>query len=595
MKQQRPRYARGMHEGLNRRDFLGGMLAAGAAAAAPVALVWSEGAESSEFPSQIPLYRADFENWCGELHFPNLLTCAPRTPAEVVAVANWAAQNGHALRPRGAMHNWSPLSLDFSTMPDTPLIMADTVQYLNRMELLPSTPPAVRVETGATLEELMSFLEKAGYGFTAMPAVGNITLGGALAIDAHGCAVPALGETALPGQTYGTLSNRILALTAVVWDRAQNRYVLRSFDRTDPEIGALLTHLGRAFITEVTLAVEPDQNLRCVSYVNIPASELFAAPASGAARTLASFLDSAGRIEAIWYAFTDKPWLKVWSLSPKRPLLSRPVSGPYNYPFVDNIPETIVDLTQQIMNGNPAAAPLLGQASYAVTVSGLAAGASYDIWGKSKNLLIWLKPTTLRVHHTSYVVLTRRDRVQRVLHEFASAFVALRDAYQARGQYPQNMPIEIRVTGLDRPGDSGIGGAQTALLSAVAPRTDHPEWDTAVWLSMATLPGTPDLYAFGEEMERWVLGNYTGDYACVRPEWSKGWAYTSTAAWNNPAVLSGIPGTFQGGPTPMDGWDRAIATLDALDPQRIFSNPFLDRLMVCRGVGQACPAQRSPG
>jgi FAD/FMN-containing dehydrogenase len=575
----RPRYGRGIQDGFNRREFLTGLLAAGATAAVPFALVTPKKAHADDFPSAIPLYRADFKNWCGELDFKQLLTCAPVTPGDVAAVAGWAAQHGYSLRPRGAMHNWSPLSLNFDTTQATPVIMADTTQHLNRMEMVSLPQPAVRVETGATLEELMTFLEKHGYGFTAVPAVGNITVGGALAIDAHGCAVPAAGEAALPGQTYGTLSNRILSLTAVVWDGAASEYVLRSFSRSDPEAGALLVSLGRAFITEVTLTVEPNQNLRCQSYVDIPATEMFAAPGSGG-RTIESFLRRGGRIEAIWYPFTDKPWLKVWSISPQRPLLSRPVFAPYNYPFTDTIPDPIPELVEQIMNGNPSAAPLLGQASYAVTVSGLAATLGYDLWGKSKNLLIWLRETTLRVHHTSFVVLTRRDRVQRVFHEFIAAFVAKRDAYRALGKYPNNMPIELRVTGLDKPADTGMPGAQPALLSAALPHPDHPEWDTAVWLSMATLPGTPDLYEFGREMERWVLGNYKGGYACARPEWSKGWAYTDSAAWSDPHALSRYPDSFQVGAQPRDGWNAAVGHLDTLDPYHVFSNSFLDGLLV---------------
>jgi FAD/FMN-containing dehydrogenase len=50
-----------------------------------------------------------------------------------------------------------------------------------------------------------------------MPAPGDITVGGMLAINAHGSAIPGTGETRQPGQTYGSLSNPILSLTTVVW------------------------------------------------------------------------------------------------------------------------------------------------------------------------------------------------------------------------------------------------------------------------------------------------------------------------------------------------------------------------------------------
>lgn len=52
-----------------------------------------------------------------------------------------------------------------------------------------------------------------------------------LAINAHGSAIPGTGETRQPGQTYGSLSNLILSLTAVVWDSGPSQYVLKTFHR----------------------------------------------------------------------------------------------------------------------------------------------------------------------------------------------------------------------------------------------------------------------------------------------------------------------------------------------------------------------------
>jgi hypothetical protein len=97
--------------------------------------------------------------------------------------------------------------------------------------------------------------------------------------------VPADGEVRPPGTTYGSLSNLVLRLTAVVWDPDAGAYVTRSFERTDPDCAALLTNLGRAFLTEVTLLAGPLARLRCVSRVDIAAAELFAAPGAGG-RTL---------------------------------------------------------------------------------------------------------------------------------------------------------------------------------------------------------------------------------------------------------------------------------------------------------------------
>jgi hypothetical protein len=141
-----------------------------------------------------------------------------------------------------------------------------------------------------------------------------------------------------------------------------------------------------------------------------------------------------------------------------------------------------------------------------------------------------------------------------------------------------NGPVEIRVTGLDQPSDIG-NGAQVALLSPLKPRPDRPDWNIAVYFDILTMPGTPGANRFYREIEQWMLSNYAGSYATVRPEWSKGWAYTDAAAWQDPAMLgSTIAQLHSDGQPAARGWQSARATLDRYDPQRVFSSPLLDRL-----------------
>ena len=133
------------------------------------------------------------------------------------------------------------------------------------------------------------------------------------------------------------------------------------------------------------------------------------------------------------------------------------------------------------------------------------------------------------------------------------------------------------MTGLDDPADVGVAGARAPLLSALRPRADRPEWDTAVWLDVLTLPGTPDAEAFFRELERFLLTTYDGGHALTRVEWSKGWGYTDEAAWSDEEVLGTVvPESFDDGEGP--GWDGAAEILDRLDPHRVYGNTFLDRL-----------------
>jgi FAD/FMN-containing dehydrogenase len=527
------------------------------------------------FPPGIRLYRQVYQNWAGEIRVEQVWTCAPRTPDEVVAVVNWAHAQGYRVRARGYRHTWAPLTVTADAGADR-MMLLDTTQHLTAMEVI--SPSVVRAQTGASMEALLGVLEEAGLGVTNTPAPGDLSVGGVLAINGHGTSVPAAGESRTPGHTYGSLSNLILSVTAVVWDAAAGRYALRTYERADPACAAFLTHVGRALITEVTLRVGANGNLRCVSRVDIPASELFAAPGSGAGRTFASFMEATGRVEAIWFAFTDRPWLKVWSVSPQRPLRSRPVTGPYNYVFSDNVPEPVSDLAEQILGGAWELTPTFGQLQYTTAATGLTATATTDLWGASKNLLLYVRPTTLRETANGYAVMTGRGSVQRVVSEFAAFYEQRLDAYRARGQFPVTGQVEIRVGGLDRPGDADVPAARPPALSAVRPRADHPEWDVAVWFDVLTFPSAPHTHAFYREVETFFFQNYTGSYATTRAEWSKGWGYTTDAAWADPTVLTRtVPDSYRRGPDPT--WDWAVATLDAHDPHRIFGNPFLDVLL----------------
>lgn len=432
-----------------------------------------------------------------------------------------------------------------------------------------------------SLESLLNTLAASGQGLLAHPAPGDITIGGALAIGAHGTGVPATGEQRPAGATYGSLSNLVVDLDAVVWDAARGAYVLRTFQRTDPQIGALLVHLGRAFVTRVRLRTTVLQKLRCRSDTTIPASELLAAPGSGG-RTVASFLDQSGRMEIILFPFTKTPWLKVWTVSPSPwpPLGSRPTVLPYNDAFADLLPKPITDLVEGIQRGNVPLAPTFGATQLSIVQGGLLSSLTSDLWGSAKDLLLYVRPTTLRVTANGYAVLCRRADVRGVLHEIYTTYTTLVDRYAAGGRYPMNGPLELRVTGLDQPGDVAIPGAVEPLLSAVRRRPDRPDLDTAIWIDVLTLPGTPAAEEFYTELEQWLFGRAGAGDIDVRVEWSKGWAYTPTAGWADRETITGtIPRSLTTGQPAGADFASARATLAALDPHRIYRSPLLDLLL----------------
>lgn len=572
--------------GVQRRSFLSGAakLAAAGALSGWVPAFRITAAEACtptppSFPAGITLYQQAFINWARDISVDPMWTCAPSTPAQIVQICNWAKANNYKVRPRGSMHNWSPLTVQAGAVCPN-IILVDTTQNLKAVTVNTSTTPkTVTAQTGIMMEALLTTLEGYTLGVTACPAPGDISLGGALAIDAHGTAIPKTGETQVSGTTYGSLSNLIRSLTAVVWNSANNQYELRTFQRTDPGCTALLAHIGRSFITEVTLQMGTNQRLRCQSWFDKTAAELFA-PAGSGGNTVNSYLNSAGRFEAIWFPFTEKPWIKVWSVAPSKPLLSRQVNSPYNYPFSDSLGQDLIDLEAQIQAGNWSAAPTFGSLQYNAVAAGLVLTTTWDIWGWSKNTLLYIKPTTMRVTANGYAVLCSRANVQRAINEFYVMYKAKVAAYQANNQFPMNGPVEIRITGLDRPSDViGISGAPSPQLSALRPRPDHPEWDCAVWFDILTLPGTPYSNQFYREVEQWMYTNYAS-YGSVRVEWSKGWGYTNTAAWSDAtAIGTTIPNSLKTGYTVGDNFDTARTTLNSFDPSRIFSSPLLDAVL----------------
>jgi FAD/FMN-containing dehydrogenase len=238
----------------------------------------------------------------------------------------------------------------------------------------------------------------------------------------------------------------------------------------------------------------------------------------------------------------------------------------------------LTKLVGRVIAGRGALTPRFGRMQQAVTAAGLAASRARDLWGPAKNTQLYVKASTLRLADGGGVVLTRRGDVQRVVRELHVEYHRLVGAYQRRGQYPMNGAIEVRATTVDRAGEVGVDGAEAPVLSALRPRDDHPEWDTAVWFNLFTVPGTPHAPAFYAEIEAWARTNF-GSYGCYRPEWSKGWAYTAAGAHTDAHALEvTIPDTYRTARRPDDGWDWAAATFDRLDPHRVFTNPFLDRL-----------------
>ncbi|HTJ70175.1 MAG TPA: cholesterol oxidase substrate-binding domain-containing protein [Actinospica sp.] len=535
-------------------------------------------AADADVPPDVDCYTQAYRNWSGEIRADDVLTCSPRSVQQFVAVVNWARERGKRVRAAGMRHGWSPLTITNGGGRDSVLI--DLTEHLAGVAVSADAHgPIVTAQTGVAMTALLTELEEHGYGVASCPAPGDLTLGGVLAVDGHGTAIPVSGESTVPGQTFGTISNLITSVTAVVWDASQGAYVARTFARSDSEMRALLVHLGRALIVEATLRVAPNQRVRCVSRTDITADTLFAAPEHAGEHSFAALVEGCGRIETIWFPYTQSPWLKLWSVAPEKPATSRETTSPFNYPFSDEIPEAASELLKLIIEGDTWVTPLFAQVISATVPTGLLATDTADLWGWAKNTQLYVRPTTLRVTANGYAVLTKRANIQQVVAKTYAYLKKTIAEYQAEGDFPVNGPWEVRVTGLDDAADCQVPGAREAILSAVRPRPDR-DYDVAVWLDVLTLPGTPSSTAFYEGFEKFLLSEFNDADATLHPEWSKGWAYGASGAWTSTTFMHDvIPSAVQSGQALNDGWQAALTAYDALDPHGVYGNAFLDVLM----------------
>ncbi|NET24270.1 cholesterol oxidase substrate-binding domain-containing protein [Okeania sp. SIO1I7] len=560
------------------------------------------------FPSHIPINRVPYKNWSGSIDIPLVWTCAPRTADDVVEICNWAKNNGYKVRPRGIMHNWSPLSISAEPTPTSNVLFIDTTKALNTMEMLLSSdglPNRVKVGAGATMDELLKFLERQpdgqgsaqGFSFPHTPAPEHLTVGGVLAINGHGSGVRTPPNDDFPC-SYGSMSNHILEIRAVVTnpDGANpEEYTLYTFKRGEKDTTALLTQLGRSMIVEVTLQVIDNYNMRCQSFMDISASDMFARPGEGSPtqKTIAYFLEQSGRIEAIWYPFTEFPWLKVWTVEPNQPSGSRAVDEPNNYPFSDNLETEITELIKAILGGLPPLTPIFGTIMEKASKNGLKGQnllgkniypESEDIWGPSKNTLFYVKDTTLRVTANGYAILMQKANVQNAIADFTDKFREMLYRYQNEEKYPINSPVEIRATSLDKPDEvPGAISYGRPVISSIASNqlTDQKGWDVALWIDVLTLPGTPHSNEFFSELEKWFLEHFTGDQWLVVPEWSKGWAYTKDfGPWTDPAFFEYIRQNFTTDREDDDNWQYEVNTLAKYDKFNLFFSPLLENLFV---------------
>src|SRR6185503_7402656 len=105
-----------------------------------------------------------------------------------------------------------------------------------------------------------------------------------------------------------------------------------------------------------------------------------------------------------------------------------------------------------LLNGAPSFTPAFGQMAATVTADGLDGKnvigqsvypPSRDIWGPSKNSLLYIQDTTLKVTANGYALQMKKADVQQAVFDFTSKFSSLLASYEANSKYPINSAVEI--------------------------------------------------------------------------------------------------------------------------------------------------------
>ena len=539
-------------------------------------------ANGPKFPTK------EFRDWSQTTVVQGVPTVVASSADDVVRLCNEAAAStppGMKVRALGHAHNWSPLILPTNSAANPNVLLVDTRN-------LTGQPTAARVGNhvhatfgaGTTLEEATAFLESLdnqgtsqapGYSFLNMPAPGGLSLGGILAIGGHGTSVP--GKGVVEPDLMGCLSNLIVSFKAVTTDPANpgSQYSVRQFARADPDAPAFLTHLGRAFLTEVTLAAVPNYFLKLTN--KFPAmKELMADPATPSSNSLSSLLDSYGRVEAIWFPYADEVWVQCMERHQQKP--TNPVSGPYNYGWMTGVSLEWSNAVKDTLITTPSQIKTLSEIEEVWT---RANESGVSLSGTARDLEIYLTSDTLRMGIFGYAVQLPRSEVQRVANEFYKAFSSLLQAYNSKDQWPVNGAVEIRCTSLDNPGDLGIAGARPPALSVThAVDAAASEVDTVLWLDVLAFPGTPNSSGFLADLERWMINTWHPRYPSrVRPEWSKGWAYTEAGGpWTDTQLVSKWAPSLYDAATDGLTFEWARQTLAKYDRANIFTNDWLTTL-----------------
>ena len=571
-----------------------------------------------DWPSSIEASRDMFQNFSTEIRAGDVLIAFPKTADECIRICAWARANKFKVRPCGTRYSWSPLVVDNNRATATKkVVIVDTTKYMNAVTSVDVERKVFTMSSGALISTALNTLAQHGLSLSTTSGNGNMCLGGAFATATRGWACKPSAQhaaaTEVPGTVYGTMTNSVLSLKAVVWDG--ETFAVREFTRSNPEDALVFIAVGRMLVVEYTVRAVDDYNMRVVSTTDIPASIIFATPkgppgSPPPANSFADIVDRYGRISALFIPYTDAVWTRYGSYCPTAPPTSRVVTGPYNYPFQDSmlpwmnpIIETILGVPNESLLERIADAiedpvtkgvrGLLGNIGAAWTkvvnefksVTGIeAAGESLtphfaklqaaamakgneesnaqDLWGPSRFQLMYAQ-SKVQVTSWAITIALKRCDMQLAAAMFFQVLQGKLAEYEKAKRYPVNLTVEFRASGLD---DGEQVGVLTSLPLSPLFHDPSTDYDAAVMIDVVTFPGTSCFGQFANEMMQELRQKLVG--MRLMGEWSKGFAYGSNGApWDDEEELRNIRQSL-----PL--WNAVRDRFAQLDPDEMFVDAF---------------------
>lgn len=223
--------------------------------------------------------RYDWHNWNDNLRCTADLY-RPRGLHELREAVRHAGRKGR-IRPLGNSCSWSPLV-------PTSGSLIDLGKLRGIVETSHDGAPAVRVEAGATVRDLVAFTRARGLTLISPTIFQDISIGGAIAVAAHGT-----------GLRTSTMSDEVVAMTLVDASGDVHRLDVRDgelFDAARCSLGAL------GVVHDVTMRCWPEFHLHVEDRM-IAVDEVLAG--------LDDILRTYEFFELYWFPFTDKMWCKL--------------------------------------------------------------------------------------------------------------------------------------------------------------------------------------------------------------------------------------------------------------------------------------------